>query len=137
MKVSVVLPAFNEDASVKAALESLGELYQGFEIILVNDGSTDRTGILASEVEGVTVLSHKRNLGYGASMKSGFRAAGGVVVVIKDADNQHETMDVGRIPEEMQDHDMVNPGFPSELQQACGRGGPLRYCHAALRNPYT
>jgi len=82
--ISVFFPCHNEDNSIEEvvgqALNVLRGLGTDFEIIIVDDGSTDRTGCLAdmlvSQNENVKVIHHPINLGYGAALQSGFRAAG-------------------------------------------------------------
>ncbi len=98
--ISVVLPAYNEE---QAIAESVGQvrtvLTQAgvgeFEVIVVDDGSTDRTGELA-QAAGARVLRHPHNVGYGRALKSGIQAARHDTVVISDADG---TYPIDRIPE--------------------------------------
>jgi len=97
--LSVVIPAFNEEAaiaetveSVRAVLTATGE--EGFEIIVVDDGSDDRTGEIAA-VHGATVIRKLQNLGYGNSLKIGILAAANDTIIITDADG---TYPVDQIP---------------------------------------
>ena len=73
-KLSICIPAFNEAPGVKKNLEELRSSYPEAEIILVDDGSTDDTLSLAKSVEGIVILSHKRNRGYGAALKTAIRS---------------------------------------------------------------
>ena len=90
--LSVIVPAFNEEGGVgpvvEALLEELGKSGQPFEVILVNDGSTDGT---AEEAEraGARVLRHATNRGYGASLKTGIRHARFPLVCMTDADGTY------------------------------------------------
>ena len=72
MKLSFVIPAYNEEKGLGPVLEHLKKTMDAsgfeYEIIVVNDGSTDRTGSVAGQYDFVTLKSHKRNLGYGASL---------------------------------------------------------------------
>ena len=107
-KISIVLPAFNEGDAIGGVLESLVPMANenGWEVIVVDDGSSDRTGEIAKNC-GATVLAHPYNLGYGASLKTGIHGAEGEVVVIMDSDGQHDQNDIGRLLEHIDNHDMV------------------------------
>ncbi len=108
--VSVVIPAFNEEKAIGATLDAvLGALASSsrrYEVIVVNDGSSDGTAAVAS-TRGVRVVTHRRNRGYGASLKSGTLAAHGDVVLFYDADNQFEPSDIDRMVTELGDLDAV------------------------------
>ncbi len=101
--ISVFFPCHNEQDNVARvtdrALEVLGQLGVEFEIIIVNDGSTDKTAEiadgLAAEHDQVRVVHHPTNLGYGAALRSGFNAAGKELVFYTDGDGQ---FDVGELP---------------------------------------
>lgn len=95
--LSIVIPALNEESGiadiarrvlgVRAALADAG--VDGLELIVVDDGSTDRTAGVARGIEGVTVISHPRNRGYGAAIKTGFRHARGDLLAFLDADGTY------------------------------------------------
>jgi glycosyltransferase involved in cell wall biosynthesis len=93
--LSVILPAFNEEAAIGQTLESLRNSLlsmfdeNNFEIILVDDGSTDRTAENAFAVSGVQVIRRPKNLGYGAAIKAGVRHAKFDWIFLMDADGQH------------------------------------------------
>ncbi|MDE1977292.1 MAG: glycosyltransferase family 2 protein, partial [Elusimicrobia bacterium] len=78
IKISAVLPALNEAASVAGVVASIRDVLSGlvdeFEIIVVDDGSDDGTGRAAAEA-GATVLRHAANKGYGRALMSGIEAA--------------------------------------------------------------
>jgi glycosyltransferase involved in cell wall biosynthesis len=95
LRVSIVIPAHNEEGAIGDVLTRLfAELPRGVvEIIVVDDGSTDATAKLA-ERAGARVLRHAHNRGYGASLKTGIRAASGDYVLTMDADGQHRLEDV-------------------------------------------
>ncbi len=93
--VSIVVPAFNEEAGIGPVLEELHRLDPSWEILVVDDGSTDRTAERA-ERAGARVLRHPVNRGYGASLKTGIRAARAPWIVITDADGTYPNE---RIPE--------------------------------------
>ena len=89
MRLSIVLPAKNEAEGLARTLPALRQLYPDAEVIVVNDGSSDRSAEIAAE-QGVRVLSSPYSMGNGASIKRGARAAGGEILVFMDADGQHD-----------------------------------------------
>jgi glycosyltransferase involved in cell wall biosynthesis len=87
MTVSVILPAYNEEKTVASVIKTVQALNYVDEIIVVNDGSLDATEKMAKEA-GATVISHTKNRGKGAAIKTGFKNSKGDVVVFLDADLQ-------------------------------------------------
>jgi glycosyltransferase involved in cell wall biosynthesis len=108
--VSVVIPAFNEEKAIGTTLdEVLGAVSASarrYQVIVVDDGSRDRTAEVAGS-RGVHIVRHRRNRGYGASLKSGTLAARGAVVLFYDADNQFDPADIDRMVTELGDLDAV------------------------------
>ena len=108
--VAVVIPAFNEEKGIGAVLDGLKEELARtswpFEIIVVDDGSTDATARIAGE-RGARVIAHGANRGYGAALKSGIRAARSPYVMIIDADGTYPSDAVPRLLHAAPDHDMV------------------------------
>lgn len=86
-KVSVVVASFNSERTLKACLESLRDLnYSDYEVILVDDGSTDATTQLAEQFPRVRYFRHSSNLGLSAARNTGISAAEGEIVAFTDAD---------------------------------------------------
>ena len=104
--VSVVIPAFNEEESVAGVVEGLKARGEWREILVVDDGSTDRTAERA-EAAGARVLRHPYNKGNGAAVKTGLREATGHAVLLMDADGQHDPEDALRLVEPIGPYDMV------------------------------
>jgi glycosyltransferase involved in cell wall biosynthesis len=94
--VSVILPARNEEGAVGAVLSRLRDLGPNWEIIVIDDGSTDRTADVARRL-GATVITHPYAKGNGAAIKTGARAASGDVLVFMDADGQHSPAEVPKL----------------------------------------
>tara|TARA_Y100001936_G_C16082677_1_gene679094 strand:- start:2318 stop:3256 length:939 start_codon:yes stop_codon:yes gene_type:complete len=104
--LTICVPAYNEAAGIKSALEGLRAKFQNAEIILVDDGSTDETFELAKAVEGIVVLSHARNRGYGAALKTAIRYSRGGIIAWFDADGQHRPDDLEKIIQPVLDEKM-------------------------------
>jgi glycosyltransferase involved in cell wall biosynthesis len=97
MKVSVLIPAYNEAATLERCLEAVYGRNPGrdLEVIIVDDGSTDGTykAALAAAKPGTKVLKHERNSGKGAAIRTALAAATGSVVLIQDADLEYDPAD--------------------------------------------
>ena len=121
--LSVVLPAYNEEANVERAVEGVSSVAQqlgiDYEIILVNDGSADRTGEIARElmqrVPSFRLVEHYPNRGYGGSLRAGFAAAMGDLIAFVPADNQFDFREISRLLERLDEADIVS-GYRAERQ---------------------
>lgn len=122
MKLSIVLPARNENGAIGNVLSQICEVVPGAEIIVVDDGSTDDTARTAGQA-GATVFRHPYPKGNGAAIKSGARVAQGDVIVFMDADGQHNPADIPRLIARIeQGYDMVVGARQSGSQASKGRG---------------
>ena len=91
--VSIIIPAYNESTTIGALVQKLKTAYPDFEIIVVDDGSSDGTDRVAEEA-GASVYRHPFNIGNGAAVKTGIRAARGQTLLFMDADGQHNPDDI-------------------------------------------
>ena len=96
MKLSIIIPAKNEAASIGEVVSAARALYPRAEILVVDDGSDDETASQA-EQSGATVIRHPISLGNGAAVKNGARAATGDTLVLMDGDGQHQPKDIGAL----------------------------------------
>lgn len=108
--ISIVIPAYNEAAAVGVTVTELHRVLSArampFEIIVVDDGSTDATGTEAAKA-GARVLEHPQNMGYGNALKTGIRAARFEWIATSDADGTYAAEDLVRLIEYIPRFDLV------------------------------
>ncbi len=103
--LSYFFPAHNEEANLEGlvaeALATLPSLAEAFEIVIVDDGSRDRTAAIADALAAahpeVRAVHHPRNLGYGAALRTGFASATMQLIAFTDGDRQFKVSDLGRL----------------------------------------
>jgi len=109
--ISIVIPVYNEEAAIAGDLDlikkTMDAFGQPYEIIVVDDGCTDRTVEIVSDRAWVRLLHHERNRGTGAARTTGLEAARGDVVVMTDGDGTYPNQDIPRLIEELGQCDMV------------------------------
>ena len=97
-RLSVVVPAFNEEKTISTVVEKLLSVPYLFEIIIVNDCSTDRTAEVAESLgencDLIRVIHHDRNKGKTAALKSGFEVSRGDIVIVQDADLEYDPAEI-------------------------------------------
>ena len=103
-----IVPAYNEERNVRAVVEAISAHAPDFDVLVVDDGSTDSTAACARDA-GADVLVHPFNLGIGGAMQSGFQYAcerGYQEAVQVDADGQHDPCEIAKLREAMFEHDV-------------------------------
>ena len=96
MKLSVIIPIYNEVESIREIVKRVKNTNLAWEIILVDDGSIDGTRDLLREMdgkEGICIILHEKNQGKGAAVRTGFGAARGDILLIQDADLEYDPRD--------------------------------------------
>lgn len=91
-------------SSIKGELADFSE---PFEIMVVDDGSTDGTAEVLKSIEGIRILTHDRNMGYGATLKTGIKDAAGKIILIMDADLSYPAEQIAKMLELVKECDMV------------------------------
>ena len=109
-RVSIIIPAFNEEEAIAKDIDIIKDTMKKsayeYEIIVVDDGSTDSTAQIAKD-KGVILIQHKSNRGTGKAMMTGIKQAKGEIIVSTDADNTYPNHDIPRLLKEMEEYDMV------------------------------
>ena len=105
MKISCFFPMYNEEGNIRevvsSAISVLSKRFEEFELIIVNDGSRDRTKEIAEEFASkdnrVKVVNHEENQGYGAALRSGFSACKYDIIFQCDGDNQYNLEEIDKL----------------------------------------
>jgi len=105
-KITILLPAYNEEESIGRTIREIKELHPDVEILVIDDGSTDNTRQQAIDA-GATVMKHPHNIGNGAAVKTGLRYASGDWIIMMDADGQHKPADISKLLQYKNKYDMV------------------------------
>ena len=119
-KVSIIIPAYNEEKTIAEIISRIKVLHSCAEIIVINDGSTDNTAAAALE-SGAKVYNHPYNIGNGAAVKSGIRAATGDILIFMDGDGQHDPADIQKLLDYFPNYDMVVGSRSQNGQASYGR----------------
>ena len=110
-EVSIIIPAYNEKEGITHIIESLRLLKERYgtrwEIIVVDDGSTDGTPAMVKNFGDVILIQHPLNRGYGAAIKTGIRHAKYNTLIISDADGTYPVNDIPKLIAQLPKNDMV------------------------------
>lgn len=95
MKLSIIIPAYNEPKTVAEIIRQL-KAVKGFdrEIIVVDDGSTDNTIKVIKDIKDITIIRHKKNQGKGSAIRTGIAIAAGDYLLVQDADLEYDPQDI-------------------------------------------
>jgi glycosyltransferase involved in cell wall biosynthesis len=123
MRLSVVIPVFNEVSNIREILKRVKSTKLASEIVIVDDGSQDGTRSLLSRLDGkehVRVILHEKNLGKGAAVRTGIQAARGDIILVQDADLEYNPRDYAVLLQPLRD------GIADVVYGSRFLGGPRR-----------
>lgn len=122
--ISVVVPLYNEEGNVRELHRRIHEVLNGmgspFEIIFVDDGSTDRTVEETADLTPLTLVRFRKNFGQTAAFDAGFKAARGDVIVTMDGDLQNDPADIPKLLEALKEYDVVS-GWRWQRKDSLGK----------------
>lgn len=111
LKISVVLPIYNEEKTIATVINTIKQVMENqnyeYEIIAVNDCSTDKTELILNSISNINVLNHPFNKGYGSALKTGITAAKGDYILMMDADGTYLAEEIPFLLKYMDKYDMV------------------------------
>lgn len=107
--LTIIIPAYNEEKGIKKSINSLINDcdMDDFQILVINDGSDDKTGLYLKKIKGIRVINHPYNKGYGAALKTGIKFAESEYVAFFDADGQHSCQDLMNLWNNIENYDMI------------------------------
>ncbi len=105
--LSIVIPFFNEAELVSGVLREIRSVLPTVEIIAVDDGSTDGTGKIISDLNDIRLIALQKNCGQSAAMYAGLRAAKGELIAMMDGDGQNDPAEIPKLVEAMSSADVV------------------------------
>jgi glycosyltransferase involved in cell wall biosynthesis len=110
-RVSVLVPVFNEEEGIKNVIYEIQEILStselDYELVVIDDGSSDHSPEILKDMEGITYLRHPKNVGYGGALKTGIKNAEGDIIVITDGDGTYPNKIIPNLVDDMETYDMV------------------------------
>jgi glycosyltransferase involved in cell wall biosynthesis len=109
-KLSIVIPVYNEEANIVPLHEEIASVCRRegfeFEVIVVDDGSSDRTGEMTRALSPVMYIRFRRNFGQTAAMDAGIKHSSGALIITMDGDRQNDPEDIPRLIRYLNEHDL-------------------------------
>ena len=98
-KISVIVPVYNEEKAVISTIDHINQVLSSYdyELIIIDDGSTDKTHQILKKVKGINLITQPYNLGYGASLKRGITESKNEIIVMIDADGTYPVSDIPKL----------------------------------------
>jgi len=111
-QLSIIIPVYNEEKAIDQTIEGLKKELEKisdleYEIIAVNDASTDKSREILEKIEGIQIINHPHNRGYGAAIKTGFSQSRANFILITDADGTYPNESISELIKYIPEYDMV------------------------------
>jgi dolichol-phosphate mannosyltransferase len=132
MKVSIIIPFYNEEENVGPVLEETRRMNPEAEIIAISDGSNDRTEAMIRERPDVRLICFERHLGQSAALYAGLKSAQGEICVMMDGDGQSDPADIPNLVSLLDRADLVC-GYRRNRQDTWSRRGSARIANFIRR----
>ncbi len=136
--ITVIIPVHNEEKCIEDVVGKLKQTMTNsnlnFEIVIVDDGSTDRSGKIIQNLDGIIFFKHSKNIGYGAALKTGLKKAKGNIIVITDADGTYPIEKIPELVRSMDDYDMVVGARASTSKNISLARKPMKWILGKLAN---
>jgi dolichol-phosphate mannosyltransferase len=132
MKLSVVVPFYNESECAEEVLDEIRRVLPEAEIVAVDDGSTDDTASRIASVPGVRLISMERNCGQSAALFAGLTSASGEVIAMMDGDGQNDPADIPQLVNALDGADVVY-GIRANRQDTSARRAASKFANALRR----
>src|SRR3989344_2196303 len=104
-KISIIIPVYNEEDSIEESIKKVKDtmkgIYYEYEIIVINDGSTDNSQKILENIRDIKLIINNCNKGYGASLKKGIENARYNFILITDADSTYPIEEIHRLTEHL------------------------------------
>lgn len=112
IKVSVIIPTYNEERTIFNLINDIKKIMLSYsytyELIIIDDGSKDKTKELLNKIDGIRVISHPYNKGYGASLKTGILAAKNTLIIMLDGDGTYSPEDIPKLLKYYENYDLIS-----------------------------
>lgn len=139
-EISVIIPVYNEEANVQALWiqlqKSLGTIGKSWEVVFINDGSTDRTASVLDEIaeaeKQFVVIHFRRNFGQTSAIAAGIRFSRGEILIPMDGDLQNDPRDIRRVIDKIAEGFDVVSGWRKKRQDPISKTLPSRFANAMI-----
>jgi len=105
--LSIIIPVYNEEKAIKQTIKDLKKQNLDCEIIVVNDASTDKSKEILENINGIKLINHPYNKGYGAALKTGIKESKNEWILIIDADGTYPTESISEMIKHTNKYDMI------------------------------
>ena len=136
--LSIIVPVFNEEKGIENVVKTLQKILEvsnlKYEIIIVDDGSTDKSADILKNIEGIKFIQHPRNIGYGGALKTGIKKAKGDYIIITDGDGTYPNEMIPELVKYIYENDMVVGARAKDSKNIATLRKPMKWFLGKLAN---